>query len=1144
MRLDDDALRRMREAARRPALDGPTAGTPEGIPPRLSPVPGPPAETVGVSLSGDGDAPGPTPRVRTIGPLRVDGILGKGGMGVVYRAWDPRLERAVAVKLLRTADLDDAEAVARLRREAQTAAGLQHPGIVAVHEVGTYEDAPYLVMELIEGTALAHALPQIRDRPLRERVDLLREIARAVAHAHERGVIHRDIKPSNILIDPTGRPHVLDFGLARRVMSPSSITLAGRIVGTPGYMAPEMIEGIRGEVGPRSDVFALGAVFYVLLTGTEAFPGETVHGILESTLLARFLPPRGFDRTISADLEAVCLLCLESEPGRRYADAGALADDLDRWLRGEPVRARPPSARRRWVAAARRHRLPIAAGACVLAATVAFAWAWRLVTARRVRDAEAAGLEAALRKSGLVSAVLVRFAALGGTLRGLETVCYDSRLDEDARQKAAEPLWPPVAGFMSETPPDAASQATMKALAGWARRLAGHEAEGIAWMDDARRLDPELPHAPALKALALLLRRAAALPMPMVLIEDDRVTVKSADGESPASTAIRREIETLLAETAGAPLWGGDLARECRRVVEALDALRRIDLAAAEEALTEALAMGMNVFRTEILYARAKVRILARRAEAAESDLQEVRTVRPHHIGVWRNLSWVRFERALEARRQGTDPREAYREAIACADEDVAGDPKGGEARGRRAMLRVALGEAEGAEGGDPRPFFRSALEDCTEAVQLDPRCDLALATRLNADQRLGQWQLAHGEDARPAFRDALDTIAAAQKLGVPAVRTPGFAGLLWQGMGEAEAAQGGDPGTSWARALADLEQALATSPPDRRAQLLGVRGSLRAVIAARESSQGRDPFASFDAALADLDEALRLEPQLRTLHFARGSMLHRRGDAAEKAGRDPRGDRRAAIDEFSAEIRTGPAWAAPHFWRANARFRIAVRPDTSPEERVRLLTDARADLDEALRRDPRMPEAWNLRGLTRNALAEFASATGADVRAECRSARTDLEECLKLRPGSADVHFNMALSGYLLATAQARRGEDPRGSYHSAIADLDRALELDPAHRRAHGIRATCWHGLGLVDSALRTDPKAAWERAEADFRIALERDPADAALLGYGSFLEQMRRPDEALPVYEALGGKFPAWGEWATRKVEELRRAGAGK
>jgi WD40 repeat protein len=300
-----------------------------------------PACLVARTLAGD-DAPSEAleAQLRRVGDYELLEEIGRGGMGVVYRARQVSLKRVVALKMILAGEFASPESVRRFRNEAEAAARLRHPNIVTIHEVGEESGQHYFAMELIEGPGLA-AL--VRDGPLpaRRAATYLKAVAEALAHAHNHRVLHRDLKPSNILIDPFDQPRVTDFGLARQLDRGLDLTLSGQTVGSPGYMSPEQVLGRHGAVGAASDIYSLGAVLYHLLTGRPPFQGDTLHAVLMQVQTVDPVPLRRLNLSVPPDLETICHKCLEKDPARRYATAGDLAEELGRFLRDEPIRARP-----------------------------------------------------------------------------------------------------------------------------------------------------------------------------------------------------------------------------------------------------------------------------------------------------------------------------------------------------------------------------------------------------------------------------------------------------------------------------------------------------------------------------------------------------------------------------------------------------------------------------------------------------------------------------------------------------------------------------------------------------------------------------------------------------------------------------------
>ena len=340
----------------------------------------PPGDTMGSSLPSA--VPPPTPPVLPVVPgYEVLEELGRGGMGVVYKARHLKLGRVVALKMILAGDFAGPEEVARLRKEAEALGRLQHPNIVQIFEVGEAAGRPFCALEYVEGGALDRKLAGA-PQPPREAAALVETLARAVHAAHQRRVVHRDIKPANILLTADGTPKITDFGLAKR-LDEEGRTATGAVMGTPSYMAPEQARGRAGEVGPAADIYALGAVLYQLLTGRPPFRAETPLDTMLQVLTHDPPPPRQLRPDVPRDLETVCLTCLHKDPRRRYATAGALADDLRRFLERRPVLVRRVGAVERlalW--AQRRPAAAAAAGLLVLAVARgagggAAVWFWR-----------------------------------------------------------------------------------------------------------------------------------------------------------------------------------------------------------------------------------------------------------------------------------------------------------------------------------------------------------------------------------------------------------------------------------------------------------------------------------------------------------------------------------------------------------------------------------------------------------------------------------------------------------------------------------------------------------------------------------------------------------------------------------------------
>jgi WD40 repeat protein/tRNA A-37 threonylcarbamoyl transferase component Bud32 len=323
-----DPLRSYFEAEDEATIGGHTRAFPEDPDPRHEPV----------SLAGSRFKAG-----ATFGDYELLEEIARGGMGVVFKARQRSLNRVVALKMVLAGQLASDEEIRRFVAEAEAAANLDHPSIVPVHEIGDLEGQHYFSMGFVEGESLAAALARGPFAPRRAATTLL-AIVEAVAYAHEQGVVHRDLKPGNVLIDSSGRPRLTDFGLAKRVEGTSQLTVTGQILGTPSYMSPEQASGRAEDIGPATDLYAMGALLYALLTGRPPFQAASMMETLRLVEGAEPVAPSSLQPAVPKDLETICLKCLAKNPPARYASALDLAADLRRFLAGEPIVARPVGA--------------------------------------------------------------------------------------------------------------------------------------------------------------------------------------------------------------------------------------------------------------------------------------------------------------------------------------------------------------------------------------------------------------------------------------------------------------------------------------------------------------------------------------------------------------------------------------------------------------------------------------------------------------------------------------------------------------------------------------------------------------------------------------------------------------------------------
>src|SRR5438067_6878147 len=284
--------------------------------------------------NGESDFAAHTPTV--FGDYELQGEIGRGAQGVVYRARQKSLNRTVALEIVALGHWASTTHLKRFRLEAEAAAGLNHPSIVPIHEIGERDGCCYFSMNFVDGKALDEVAKR-EPMSTRAAAKLVAKLARTVNYAHERGILHRDIKPGNILLDGEGEPHLTDFGLARLVAAESTVTRTTEALGTPSYMAPEQARGENAALTRAADIYSLGAVFYHLLTNRPPFLGATAYETVRLLLETEPQQPRLLNPKVDRDLSTICLKCLEKDPHWRYASAVALAEDLERWVRREPI---------------------------------------------------------------------------------------------------------------------------------------------------------------------------------------------------------------------------------------------------------------------------------------------------------------------------------------------------------------------------------------------------------------------------------------------------------------------------------------------------------------------------------------------------------------------------------------------------------------------------------------------------------------------------------------------------------------------------------------------------------------------------------------------------------------------------------------
>ncbi len=843
---------------------------------------------------------------RRLGRYELVQEIGRGGIGTVYKAYDTQLQRLVALKTLRLGIEAD------LAREAQTAARLKHPNVVTVYDGGEIDGVPFLCMEYVEGAHLGE-LVRGRRLPLEALVGILRKAAEGVAYAHAQGIVHRDLKPGNILVDADREPRVIDFGLARLMDHRTFLAVTGSPIGTPYYMSPEQVRDA-ASVGPSSDVYSLGVCLYEILTGRVPFEGSDAYPVFESILRGDPPPPRSLHPGLSPDLETICLKAMDRDPRRRYATATEFAEDLSRFLKGEPIAARPPAPIERALRWVSRHPVPLALSAAAILVLAIGGWALQSVWRVRASGAHYRLLRERLKPlEAMIQETrpffYIRSADVAGRLGKVQSMLDD--LEKEAGASESAEVW-----------------ATL----------------GVGWY-----FAGDLPRSErALLKAQVLAPEEGTVHAYLGRISLDRAMIELAtkDGRPDHDRQARaKELnDRALAHFRRQAAWGG--AQEIdRHLATAYRALAEGNAGEAARLCRE----GMSRFDGELGVEEFSC-LLGSMTEGEERLVHLSRAIekRPHYPWalLQRGSAWLvqkELDRALEDldRAIALNPRLAYGyndrglvryskgefdAAIADFDRALALDPGLVLSILNRGIARAGKGD------------FAGAIADCDRAIELNP-------TQACAYQNRGTFRRLKG-DLQGARADAERMISLA----------PGLA-AGYTGRGLVRAAMGDGSG-----ALADYAKAIEIDP--RHAEAFASRGVARLTAGERPG------------AMADLTRALAIDPRHSTASYYRGSMHAEEGRVGEamadftesirsNGSNAPAYASRGilweglrkldrAIEDYDAALKINPRYPDAFYNRGIAR------------EQKGDLDGAIADFERALEL---APEAWNSRDLARRSL-------------------------------------------------------------------------------------------------------------------------------------------------------------------------------
>jgi eukaryotic-like serine/threonine-protein kinase len=956
-------------------------------------------------------------------------FLGQGGMGMVFLAIDTRLRREVAIKFVRG---NDADHVRRLISEARTQARASHERICKVYEVGEVEGKVYIAMQYIAGKPLGRMADELT---LEQKVMLVRGAAEGVHAAHSEGIIHRDIKPSNIMVERSEdgelRPYVMDFGLARSVQDVGE-TMSGAVVGTPRYMSPEQAQGATSKLDRRTDVYSLGATLYHLLTGEPVVPGETIAEVIHNLLDNEPRPLRAHDPGIPIDLEAIVLKCLEKDRSARYDSARALADDLGRFLNGEPVLARPAGTWYRLRKRLAKHqRLVAAAVAAFVALVVAIGWA----ISTRVEAAE---------RERFARQFTEQVESIESTARySAQAPLHDIGADREA-----------IRAKMTDI--EAEIERGGEAAAG-----PGHYALGRGYLaldDDAR----------ALQHLAAAWNRgyreprvAYALAQVMGHLYEQSLLAAERIEDTQAREAKKREIGWRYRDPALGFLAQSQGAKELTslKYVAALEAFYNGRL---DEALHHLDTIGGGLpwsfetpkLRGDILFERALGFRNGRDNERARSDFEQGRKAYAVAADIGRSVPAV-YEAlgelehaAIEMELYGQDDMTpAFERALAATSHALAIAPDHYEARVLAARIQRNLAEHQANQGVNVEDLLGKALADARRAGDLSQKRPEAQLEIARIYRQWGTYRKDRHDDPSEQCRQALaalDAISSADR-DTTYYLTRGLVFSVWA---DYEDESGGDGQAHRDQLISAYTQARqyaeAFHLKDQQRDIwidVAIHWFKRATV-----SRAKDPDANLQRALAALDEAKQIDRNHYALYFYEGRIYEEMAQRSRARRRDPSADLRNALAAYSGGLNINNKVPNLHNGVGEVFQALASTAWDHGEDPTPLLERAEAAFRQAISVAPEQGFGYDNVGEVHIQRAALRRARGEDPSASAKDAVTMLIQAVDRMPNHPTFRADLAMAYSILAEYELEHGRDPLPSLRSADAALRPALDKYPS--------------------------------------------------------------------------------------------------